>query len=218
MYVLGCQWQRIAQEEAFAGRCAQVGDETGSAVVTARLVRDVMRLGFLIEREYAPYSKWLGTAFARLRCGPELLPDVQAALHAPDWPARERALTALMPKIADRFNALDVVPAIDPTVRPYFKRPFLVLGSRRFADACYAAIDDPDVARLPHGVGAIDQWVDNTDVLESPDHVRRASDRVQRADLTHRVSEIRCSTRCRVPRTSMSIRRGREGGGGRGGR
>ena len=168
LYVLGCQWQRIAQEEAFAGRCAQVGDDTGSAVVTARLVRDVMRLGFLIEREYAPYSKWLGTAFARLRCGPELLPDMQAALRAPDWPARERALTALMPKIAERFNALGVVPAIDPTVRPYFKRPFLVLGSGRFADTCYAAIDDPDVARLPQGVGAIDQWVDNTDVLRVP--------------------------------------------------
>ena len=86
LYVLGCQWQRIAQEEAFAGRCAQVGDDTGSAVVTARLVRDVMRLGFLIEREYAPYSKWLGTAFARLRSGPDLIPHMQAALRAADGP------------------------------------------------------------------------------------------------------------------------------------
>ena len=88
LYVLACQWQRIAEEEAFAGRCAQVGDDVGSAVVTARLVRDVMRLGFLIEREYAPYSKWLGTAFARLRGGPALLPHMQSALRAPAWPAR----------------------------------------------------------------------------------------------------------------------------------
>jgi hypothetical protein len=182
LYVLGCQWQRIAQEEAFAGRCAQVGDDAGSAIVTARLVRDVMRLGFLVEREYAPYSKWLGTAFARLRSGPPLLPDMQAALRAPDWQTRERALTALMPAIAERFNALRLVPALDPSVRPYFKRPFLVLGSRRFADACYAAIDDPDVSRLPHGVGAIDQWADNTDVLESPDLVRRAADALHAED------------------------------------
>src|SRR5581483_2188619 len=28
-YVLACQWHRIAQEEAFAGRCLEVGDETG---------------------------------------------------------------------------------------------------------------------------------------------------------------------------------------------
>jgi hypothetical protein len=182
LFVLGCQWQRIAQEEAFAGRCAQVGDEVGSALVAARLVRDVMRLGFLIEREYAPYSKWLGTAFARLECGPELLPDMQAAFRAPDYPARERALTSVMQKIAQRFNSLGVVDPLDPTVRPFFNRPFFVLGSGRFADACYAAIDDADVARFPHGVGAIDQWVDNTDVLDSPNRVRRACDALYEAE------------------------------------
>jgi hypothetical protein len=107
---------------------------------------------------------------------------MQAALRAPDWPARERALTAVMSGIAERFNALELVPPLDPSVRPYFKRPFLVLGSGRFADACYAAIEDPDVARLPHGVGAIDQWVDNTDVLESPNLVRHAADAVYGSD------------------------------------
>ena len=43
-YVLSCQWSRIAEEEAFPGRCAEAGDELGSAVVTARLARDLMRL------------------------------------------------------------------------------------------------------------------------------------------------------------------------------
>ena len=91
-------------------------------------------------------------------------------------------MTAVVQQIAERFNALDLVPALDPSVRPYFKRPFLVLGSGRFADACYAAIEDPDVARLPHGVGAVDQWIDNTDVLQSPDRVRRAADAVYEVD------------------------------------
>ena len=59
-YVLACQWKRISQEEAFVGRCGEVGDELGSAVVAARLIRDVMRLVLLIERRYPPYSKWLG--------------------------------------------------------------------------------------------------------------------------------------------------------------
>ena len=35
-------------------------------MVAARLVRDLMRLSFLLERRYAPYSKWLGSAFAKL--------------------------------------------------------------------------------------------------------------------------------------------------------
>ena len=95
----------------------------------------------------------------------------------------ERALTALVSAIAEGFNRLELFPAIDPSVRPYFNRPFLVLGSRRFADACYAAIDDPEVARLPPGVGAVDQWVDNTDVFQSPDLVCPASDALYNARL-----------------------------------
>jgi tetratricopeptide (TPR) repeat protein len=38
-YVLACQWRRISQEEPFVGQCGEVGDELGSAVVAARLVR-----------------------------------------------------------------------------------------------------------------------------------------------------------------------------------
>jgi hypothetical protein len=73
-YVLAAQWRRIEQEEAFPGRCAEVGDELGSRVVAARLVRELMHLAFLLERQYMPYSKWLGTAFARLQCSAVLQP------------------------------------------------------------------------------------------------------------------------------------------------
>ena len=58
---------RLAQEESFPGRCGEGGDEVGSRINAARLVRDVMRMCFLLERRYAPYGKGLGTAF----CAPE---------------------------------------------------------------------------------------------------------------------------------------------------
>ncbi|WDR02265.1 DUF4037 domain-containing protein [Devosia algicola] len=64
LYKIACQWRRIAEEQAFVGRAGQVGDDLGSRVIAARLVRDVMRMGFLLERRYAPYSKWLGSSFA----------------------------------------------------------------------------------------------------------------------------------------------------------
>jgi hypothetical protein len=48
-YVLAAQWRRIAGEEAFPGRCVEAGDELGSRVVSARLVREVMHLAFLLE-------------------------------------------------------------------------------------------------------------------------------------------------------------------------
>ena len=65
-YVLALQWKRVSQEEHLMGRCGEVGDDLGSAVLAARLVRDVMRLCLLLARRYPPYAKWLGTAFARL--------------------------------------------------------------------------------------------------------------------------------------------------------
>jgi hypothetical protein len=165
-YVLACQWKRLAQEEAFVGRSGQVGDELGSAVVAARLGRDLMRLAFLIEREYAPYSKWLGTAFARLRCGPALGPSLEGALAAREWRERERHLATAFETIAARFNDLALVEPLDTTVRPFFGRPFRVLDSNRFADACLESTP----LRTLGWVGAIDQFVDSTDVL---DHASR---------------------------------------------
>ncbi|MEV6690560.1 DUF4037 domain-containing protein [Micromonospora sp. NPDC051196] len=56
-YLLASQWRRIAQEESFPGRCTEVGDDLGSRLVTARLVRDLMRLAMLVERRYPPYAR-----------------------------------------------------------------------------------------------------------------------------------------------------------------
>ncbi|MFC6901249.1 DUF4037 domain-containing protein [Nonomuraea dietziae] len=63
-YVLACQWQRIGQEESFPGRCAEVGDELGSATLGGRLVREVMRLALLQRRRYPPLRQ-----VARQRAG-----------------------------------------------------------------------------------------------------------------------------------------------------
>src|SRR3954469_14285744 len=91
-YLLACQWQRISQEEAFVWRCAEVGDELGSRTVAARLVRELMRLSLLLERRYAPYSKWLGSAFAATELGQNLRPVLAAAIAADSYRAREQAL------------------------------------------------------------------------------------------------------------------------------
>ena len=61
-------WQRIGQEEHLTPHAGSVGDELGSALIGSRLVRDIMSLCFLMEKRYAPYAKWFGTAFLRLEC------------------------------------------------------------------------------------------------------------------------------------------------------
>src|SRR6185503_19858847 len=96
LWLLACQWRRLDQEEPFVGRAAEVGDELGSRVVAARLAQDVMRLAFLLERRYAPYSKWLGSAFARLDAATVLRPHLLEVLSAQSYEARETALVAVV--------------------------------------------------------------------------------------------------------------------------
>jgi Domain of unknown function (DUF4037) len=166
-YVLACQWRRIAQEEAFVGRAGEVGDELGSAVVAARLVRDLMRLALLLHRRYPPYSKWLGSAFAALPVATMLGPVLRGALAATAWRDRERHLATAYEALATVQNDAGLAATVDPATRPYFSRPFRVLMADRVVDALLAAVTDPAVAALPR-VGAIDQHADNTDLLTDP--------------------------------------------------
>jgi hypothetical protein len=171
LYVLACQWQRIGQEEAFPGRCAEAGDELGSAVVTARLARDLMRLCLLMDRRYPPYSKWLGTAFARLPAAAALGPPLTAAVAATGWPDRQRHLSQAYETAAARHNDLGLTRSLDPRTRPYYDRPYQVIDAGRFAGALRQAITDPQVRRLP-ATGAVDQFIDSTDALESAGFLR----------------------------------------------
>jgi len=182
-YVLARQWQRVAQEEAFPGRCAEVGDELGSAVVTARLARDLMRLGLLMGRRYPPYSKWLGTAFARLPGAPALAPHLAAAIAAANWPARERHLAQAYRAAAGLHNGLGLTPALSTRTRRYYNRPYRVINAGRFSAALLDAIADPQVRKLP-GVGAVDEFIDSTDALGNTGLLRAAIAAASGADQT----------------------------------
>jgi hypothetical protein len=172
LFALASQWQRISQEEAFVGRAGEVGDDLGSALVTARLVRDLVRLGFLLERTWAPYGKWLGSAFRKLDIAHALGPELEEAMRARTWKDRESALCRAYAIAAGAQNRLGLCESIDPSPRPYRSRPFLVIHADRFAGALRSEIrDDALKARPP--AGTVDQFVDSTDVLVHAERVRR---------------------------------------------
>jgi hypothetical protein len=173
LYLLAAQWRRISQEEAFVGRCAQVGDELGSRLVAARLVRDLMRLCFLMERQYAPFIKWFGSAFEQLQCAARLKPILMRAVSASSWQDREKALASAYETVAEMHNGLGITESLPTKVSRFFERPFLVIHADRFAEAICAAITDPEVRALPENLGSIDQFVDSTDVLDCPERVHR---------------------------------------------
>jgi len=166
-WLLACQWQRLSQEEPFVQRTAEVGDQLGSAVLAGRLVRDCMRLALLMGRRYAPYSKWLGTAFAGLPDPDGLGSSLAEAMTADTLLAREEALGRAYQLLGERFNDLSPDTRLDTSLRPFHDRPALVLGADRFAAASLGRVDDPVLSRLPL-VGAVDQLLDCTDVLANP--------------------------------------------------
>lgn len=168
LHRLSCQWQRIAQEEGFVGRCAEVGDELGSRIVASRIARDMMRLAFLMERRYAPYGKWLGTAFAKLECGPRIAPLLERALAAGAYPEREAGLAEAGTELAKIHNSLGITEPLDPAPRSFFSRPYQVLFASRFDAAIREKIQDDRIRALPSRLPAVDQLADLAGATRSP--------------------------------------------------
>ena len=167
LYLLASAWARVGQEEHLMGRAGAVGDEIGSALIGARLVRDLMRLCFLMERTYAPYPKWFGTAFNQLGGAAELSPHLRAALAAGTWRERERHLAGAYELVAGMHNALALTAPLPTKPRDFFGRPFRVIALHGFADALLALVEDERVRRIAarRPIDGVDQFSDSTDLV-----------------------------------------------------
>jgi hypothetical protein len=170
--LLAAQWRRIDQEEPLMARCGDVGDDLGSRVVAARQARELMRLCFLIERRYWPYTKWFATAFSKLDCAARVGPHLAAALAADDWHARERSLGEAYVAVAEMHNELGVSDPVPVELSPFHDRPYLVIHAGRFFESLRDRIREPILAEAAL-TGCVDQFADSTDVLSYPLHYAR---------------------------------------------
>ncbi|HEY3311307.1 MAG TPA: DUF4037 domain-containing protein [Anaerolineales bacterium] len=170
LYLLACGWDRIGQEQPLMQRAGDVGDELGSAIIASRLVRDVISLCFLMERQYAPYPKWFGTAFKGLKCAGSLSPLLWRAQVAPLWPERSAALGAACELLASRHNELGLTPPLPETLSHFHGRPYRVIQAEAFTNALFTAINDPEMRRIAGKgpLGGIDQISDNTILRSEP--------------------------------------------------
>ena len=165
LYMLAAQWEKISEEEAFVGRCGYVGDELGSMLIAARQVKNLMRLCFLMERKYAPYSKWFGTAFNRLVCAGQLTPIFMQVLQSRDWNSRQYALGEAYEVVARMHNALGITIPLEEKAAPYFNRPYIVMGDGRYGEELRKAVTSEEVRRIKHNLGSVNQFVDAFDRL-----------------------------------------------------
>ncbi len=168
LYTLASGWARIGQEEHLMGRAGFVDDEIGSALIGARLVRDIMRLAFLYEKQYPPYAKWYGTAFSQLESSKRLIRLLVSVLHSESWKDREIYLSLAYHILAEMHNGLKITDPLSTNTTQFFDRPFRIIGGEKFVKAITERIRDPEVARLAvhRLIGSIDIFSDNTDLLE----------------------------------------------------
>jgi hypothetical protein len=127
---------------------------------------DLIWLAFALSRRWAPYAKWCGTAFRSLPVAARLGSLLDDAAAAARWRERENALASACEVLLE-IQRERGLPAPKSAVIPFFDRPYRTVD-QAVPDGLLAGVADPDVARLPPSVGAIEQWADSTDVLSSP--------------------------------------------------
>ena len=141
-------WSSAAEEMVFLGRAGDVGDDLGSRLIAARMAEHAMRLCFLNDRYYAPYAKWLGSAFRQLPSAANVARPLRACLAAGDWREREEAIGAAFLAIARKHMEAGIVDGLEPALGAYFSRPYTVINAGEIAAAFRLAIVDPMIRDL----------------------------------------------------------------------
>ncbi len=167
LYLLASEWTKIGQEEPFIGRCEDINDKLGSKIITTRLVQSIMRLCFLMEKEYTPYSKWFGTAFEKLKSAKKLTPILNKIISSDDWKEKENQLSQTYEIIATMHNDLKITKALATKVSKFHDRPYLVIHGDIFAKEIKKQIKDKTILNIKPNIGSVNQITNSVDLLES---------------------------------------------------
>jgi hypothetical protein len=152
------------------GRAGQAGDEVGSTIIAARIVRDIMRLVLLMKKQYPPYAKWLGMAFRQTAPSLKLQPVLKNVLHGKTWQVRDKYLAQAYTMLAELHNGLGITEPLPTQPTLFHNRPFTIIWGWRFVTALLEKIQDPQItpAMRRSPIGSIDIFSDNSDILEDP--------------------------------------------------
>jgi len=165
-YILACDWIRLTQELPLMSRAADVGDETGSRIIAARLTQITMHLAFMLERCWPPYAKWFGTSFAHLASAKELGEALNRTLRADDDADRRSGLASALESLLREQNRLGLTTATQAVV-PFWDRPH-IHPNPEIVTQLLEGITQPGAENLPYGRGSAEQRTDNADILVDP--------------------------------------------------
>jgi len=169
-YLIASCWDSIASEQAFVKRCRQAGDILGAHIICGRIAERLMRLCFLYKREYAPYSKWFGTAFMALDIPQSIKNAMQSLVSAVDTEEQEQALIAAQCAVAVLHNQSGITPPISCAPQSYYGRDILVIFAERFSSAVQKSLTELRNTPL---IGSMSQLAGLSEFWDTPSHMEQ---------------------------------------------
>jgi hypothetical protein len=170
LWMMASQWHLIGNIQPLLGRTLEASDTRGALLVVFRLIRLMMELSFLQERQYWPYLKWFGTAFSRLEAVKVLGPVFDNITRIDDLTVKENEINHALVLLGGRHNALELTPDVTPQISNFkvgindAVRPYRVINAGEFVKACKSAIMDERLHKIPT-IGSIDQLTNADDLL-----------------------------------------------------
>lgn len=166
LYLIASNWEAVASEQAFVKRCGECGDEIGSQMICSRIAERLMRLCFLYQDTYAPYSKWFGTAFDKLDIDQRIKDAIKSALSANNLTERENKIVEAQALTAEMHNASGVTDFVDYQIENYFGRDIKVIFADKFAEAAAKELKDTVFENIPligtlSQIGGLSEFADD---------------------------------------------------------
>ncbi len=166
-YLLASNWSLIAEEQAFVKRNMCIKEKTGSIIIAARIVERIMRLCFLYSNTYAPYSKWFSKSFNSLAVPDDLKKQLELALTAKSYEARENAMIKALVYVAEIHNESNITRRIEPNITTYFERNIQVIFADRYAEAIRKTYEGSNLFNAPL-IGSMSQVANFTKLFDNP--------------------------------------------------
>lgn len=164
LYLLKMQWYILGEESPYPGRAAEINDEIGSHIITINQINKLMKLCFLMEKKYAPYSKWLTFAFSKLNSGSKLLPIIKKIISATEWSQQEKYLIEAYTLVAKLHNDLKITESIDINVATFHNRPYSIINFDDFIEKIDERIPKDSLLKK-FKLGSINQISNETYIL-----------------------------------------------------
>ncbi|MBS4537038.1 DUF4037 domain-containing protein [Clostridium sp. D2Q-11] len=131
---LAAFWNHIAEEEAFVGRNIDLGEDLGVKLIASRIVNTLMKICYLTEREYIPYSKWTYKGFRGLRCYEEISTTFSEILNCEDIEEVDGLICKAYEQIISLQDKLNITEKISLKADDYYGRPYKVVFVDKVAE------------------------------------------------------------------------------------